>query len=232
MVLAAGLGKRMRPITDTLPKPLVRVCGKALVDHALDALAGVGVARAVVNVHYLADQMEAHLASRTRPAIVVSDERSVLLDSGGGVVRALPLLGPDPFFLLNADTFWIEGYRANLAALAAQWDGAAMDGLLLVAGMANCVGYDGVGDFTMDAVGRLTRRAERRVAPFVYAGAAILSPAAFADAPQGPFSLNRVFDRMLEQGRLFGLRLEGLWLHVGTPEAIREAEEAVARSAA
>ncbi|GIL01767.1 MAG: mannose-1-phosphate guanylyltransferase [Alphaproteobacteria bacterium] len=232
MVLAAGLGTRMRPITERLPKALVRVCGKALIDHALDALAAVGTGTAVVNVHHLADQVEAHLAARPAPRIIISDERARLLESGGGIARALPALGARPFYVLNADSFWIEGSRANLGRLVRQWDGGVMDGLLLVAGVTNAIGYAGDGDFTMDAVGRLVRRGERRVAPFAYAGAAILHPRLFASAPDGPFSLNLLFDQALERGRLFGLRLDGLWLHVGTPEAIREAEEAIARSAA
>ena len=232
IVLAAGLGKRMLPITEQTPKPLVRVCGRALLDHALDALARAGVEKAVVNVHHLADQVEAHLRDRTSPLIVISDERDRLLESGGGVAKALPHLGGAPFYVLNADSFWIEGFRPNLGNLAAHWNDEAMDVLLLVTGMANAIGYSGAGDFTMDSVGRLTRRDERRVAPFAYAGAAILHPRIFADCPDGPFSLNAIFDRALERGRLFGLRLDGLWLHVGTPEAIHEAEEAIARSAA
>lgn len=232
MVLAAGLGTRMRPITERMPKALVRVCGKALVDHALDALDSVGIEKAVVNVHHLADQMEAHLAGRKRPQVVIQDERAGLLDSGGGIARALPELGDGPFFVLNADSFWVEGYGANLSSLSRQWDGTCMDGLLLLAGMTNSIGYGGAGDFTMDGVGRLQRRTERRVAPFAYAGAAILHPRLFSDIPDRPFSLNLLFDRALERERLFGLRLDGLWLHVGTPEAIIEAEQAVARSAA
>jgi MurNAc alpha-1-phosphate uridylyltransferase len=232
MVLAAGLGKRMLPITEKLPKPLVRVAGKTLVDHCLDALARAGVGHAVVNVHHHADLLEAHLRDRNEPRITISDEREQLLDSGGGVARALPYLGDRPFYVLNADSFWVEGYRQNLLSLAARWDPAMMDVLLLVCGMTNSVGFHGRGDFTMDAEGRLVRREERRVSPFVYAGAAILHPRVFADAPAGPFSLNAVFDRALEQGRLFGVRLEGLWLHVGTPDAIAEAEMAIARSAA
>lgn len=230
MVLAAGLGLRMRPLTETAPKPLVRVGGKALIDHALDALALAGVRKAVVNVHYRAGQMEKHLAARAAPAIEISDERAALLDSGGGIVKALPLIGEAPFFLLNADTFWVEGARPNLMRLAEFYDAKRMDILLLVAGVANAVGYEGKGDFSMDAEGALVRRAEGHVAPFAYAGAAILDPAIFADAPAGAFSLNRNFDAAAGRGRLFGLRLEGLWLHVGTPAALRAAEAAIARS--
>jgi MurNAc alpha-1-phosphate uridylyltransferase len=232
MVLAAGLGKRMLPITEKMPKPLVRVHGKALIDHALDALAAAGVGRAVVNVHHLADQLESHLSGRTAPLIVVSDERDRLLESGGGVAKALPLIGSEPFFILNSDTFWVEGYRPNLLHLAEQWDPARMDMLLLVASTPMAVGYGGAGDFTMDAEGRLSRRKERQVAPFAYAGAAIASPGIFTDLPDGAFSLNVLFDRAIEAGRLFGIRLDGLWLHVGTPDSIAQAEEAIAHSTA
>jgi MurNAc alpha-1-phosphate uridylyltransferase len=232
MVLAAGLGKRMRPITERMPKPLVRVHGKTLIDHALDALAAAGVARAVVNVHHLADQLEGHLASRAMPRIIISDERTALLESGGGVAKALPQIGSEPFYILNSDTFWVEGYRPNLVHLAEAWDRDRMDMLLLLASTTAAVGYAGAGDFTMDTEGRLSRRKERQVAPFAYAGAAIASPAIFTDLPEGPFSLNLLFDRAIEAGRLFGIRLDGLWLHVGTPDSIAEAEEAIARSSA
>jgi MurNAc alpha-1-phosphate uridylyltransferase len=230
MVLAAGLGTRMRPITERIPKPLVRVAGKTLIDHILDPLAGIGVDLAVVNVHHLADQLVAHLAGRRHPRIVVSDERDLLLDSGGGVRKALPHLGSAPFFVLNADSFWIDGPRSNLARLAEQFDPARHDVLLLVAPTAASTGYDGIGDFQMDAEGRLRRRVEREVAPFVYAGVAILKPELFADTPDGPFSLNLIFNRAAAAGRLHGLRLDGLWLHVGTPEAIGLAETRIAAS--
>ncbi len=232
MVLAAGLGKRMRPLTDTLPKPLVQVAGKALIDHVLDKLADAGVAQAVVNVHHRADQIEAHLKSRTRPRIVISDERGELLDTGGGIVKALPHLGSGPFFHMNSDTLWLEGVTPNLSRLAEQFDVSSMDILLLLASTATSIGYEGRGDFNMAPDGRLSRRAERQVAPFVYAGAAVLSPAIFADAPKGAFSLNRLFDRAAEAGRLYGLRLDGTWMHVGTPAAIQAAEAAILESVA
>lgn len=232
IVLAAGLGKRMLPLTQHTPKPLLRVHGKPLIDHALGALARAGVEKVVVNVHHLADQIESHLSKRQTPSIVISDERAELLDSGGGVARGLQELGNEPFYVLNADSFWVEGYRPNLDQMARQWNHDQMDVLMLVSGMANSVGYQGLGDFTMDPAGRLARRGERHTAPFVYAGAAIMHPALFEKAPSGPFSLNLLFDRALEQERLFGVRLDGLWLHVGTPDAIREAEEAIAKSAA
>jgi MurNAc alpha-1-phosphate uridylyltransferase len=232
MVLAAGLGKRMRPLTDALPKPLIPVAGQALIDHVLDKLADAGVTQAVVNVHHRADQIEAHVKGRTRPRIVISDERGELLDTGGGVVKALPHLGAAPFFHMNSDTLWIEGVAPNLSRLAAQFDVARMDILLLLASTATSIGYDGRGDFNMAPDGRLSRRPERQVAPFVYAGAAILNPAIFADAPAGKFSLNRMFDRAAEAGRLYGLRLDGTWMHVGTPEAIKAAEAAILESVA
>jgi MurNAc alpha-1-phosphate uridylyltransferase len=237
MVLAAGMGVRMRPLTDRMPKPLVAVAGKPLLDHVLDRLAEAGVDTAVVNVHYLADQIERHAAERAAagrksPRIVISDERGELLDTGGGVVKALPLLGDAPFFHLNADTIWIDGVKPNLLLLSEMFDPARMDALLLLAATSGSVGYGGRGDFTMAPDGRLTRRGERDVAPFVYAGVAILHPAMFSTAPPGAFSLNLLFDRAIGAGRLYGLRLEGVWMHVGTPEAIAAAEEAILASVA
>jgi MurNAc alpha-1-phosphate uridylyltransferase len=232
MVLAAGLGTRMRPFNGRIPKPLVAVGGKALIDYALDRLAEEGVERAVVNVHHLADQIERHLAHRQRPKIVISDERDELLGTGGGVAKALPELGDGPFFHVNSDTIWIDGVQPNLRRLAAGFDPVRMDALLLLATTAASIGYSGRGDFLMAPDGRLTRRGEREVAPFVYAGAAILTPAFFAGAPAGAFSMSPLFDRAVEAGRLCGLRLEGLWMHVGTPEAIKAAEAAILASAA
>ncbi|QRG09124.1 nucleotidyltransferase family protein [Xanthobacter dioxanivorans] len=231
MVLAAGLGTRMRPLTDTRPKPLVEVYGRALVDHVLDRVADAGIPEAVVNLHHHADMLEAHLkARRGPPRIVLSDERDVLLETGGGVRKALPLLGPEPFLAINSDTIWIEGMRPNLVRLIDHFDPERMDALLLVASAAHSIGYDGMGDFQMDPLGRLSRRGERLVAPFVFAGASILKPGLFADTPEGAFSLNRVFDRAAAAGRLFGLRLDGIWMHVGTPDAIALAEDAIHRS--
>jgi MurNAc alpha-1-phosphate uridylyltransferase len=230
MVLAAGLGKRMRPVTDTLPKPLVNVGGRALLDHALDRVAETGIETAVVNVHYLADLVEAHVRERRRPRIVVSDERGALLETGGGIRKALPLLGGGPFLLLNSDSLWIDGGTPNLARLGAAWDVARMDILLLVAEVAKSVGYQGRGDFSRDADGRLQRRGERASAPLVYAGVAILKPQLFDDTPDGAFSLNLLFDRAIVAGRLYGMPLDGQWLHVGTPDAIAAAEERLAAS--
>jgi MurNAc alpha-1-phosphate uridylyltransferase len=228
MVLAAGLGKRMRPVTDTIPKPLVKVGGRALIDHALDRLSRAGVETAVVNVHYLADLIQAHLRRRRRPIVIISDERGELLETGGGVKRALPLLGQKPFFVLNSDSLWIEGRNSNLDRMREAWDPNRMDILLLVAASAESLGYEGAGDFIMNATGRLNRRGDKDTAPFVYAGVAILKPHLFYDTPSGAFSLNLLFDRAILVGRLYGLALDGQWLHVGTPEAIAAAEERLA----
>jgi len=228
MVLAAGLGTRMRPYNGHLPKPLVEIGGKSLIDYSLDRLANAGVERAVVNVHHLADVLEHHLAARRRPHIIISDERAALLGTGGGIANALPKLGGAPFFLVNSDTVWLDGVKPNLVRLAEAFDPATMDALLLLAPTAGSVGYSGRGDYAMLADGRLRRRGENEVVPFVYAGAAILSPSLFADAPSGVFSLTTLFDRAGAEGRLLGLRLEGVWMHVGTPEAVAAAEAALA----
>jgi MurNAc alpha-1-phosphate uridylyltransferase len=232
MVLAAGLGTRMRPFNGHVPKPLVQVGGKPLVDYVLDRLADAGVERAVINVHHLADQIERHVAQRQRPEIVISDERSELLGTGGGVVKALPELGDGPFFHVNSDTIWIDGVTPNLRRLAAAFDPARMDALLLLATSISSIGYTGRGDFAMGPEGRLRRRGERDVVPFVYSGAAILTPAFFEGVGPGPSSMSPLFDRAIESERLYGLRLEGLWMHVGTPDAVKAAEDAIVASAA
>ncbi len=232
MVLAAGLGVRMRPLTDRMPKPLVRVAGRALLDHVLDKLGDAGVKETVVNVHYLPDQIIEHVADRAHPRVIISDERDIVLGTGGGLVKALPLLGTMPFFHVNADTMWIDGVRPNLARLAEAFDPARMDILLLMAPTTSSIGYSGRGDYAMLTDGALRKRRELQVVPFVYAGAAIMSPALFADAPKGEFSLTRMFDRANEQERLFGLRMDGVWMHVGTPDAVRSAEEALLESVA
>ena len=226
MVLAAGLGTRMRPLTDTLPKPLVKVAGKPLIDHVLDRLADVGVEKAVVNVHHFANQLIEHLGRRTQPRIAISDERGLLLGTGGVVKRALSDLGDRPFFHVNSDTIWVDRTKPNLARLADAFDPETMDTLLLLAPAKGSVGYTGRGDFAMAPDGRLTRRGGRETVPFVYAGAAILRPDLFIDAPEGEFPLTDMFDRAAKKGRLFGLPLDGLWMHVGTPAAVDEAEAA------
>lgn len=230
MVFAAGLGTRMRPITDMTPKPLVQVAGRALIDHALDRLADAGVERAVVNVHWLADQIERHVKTRSAPRIIVSDEREKLLDQGGGVAKALPHLGSGPFYICNTDAIWLEGPRSNLRRLAQAWDPETMDALLLVAATATSVGVDWPGDFDMQADGRLTKRQERMVAPFVYSGFGIIKPDAFAADTRAVFPLGPILFEAAARGRLYGLRLEGVWLHVGTPDAIEDAERTFQRS--
>lgn len=229
MVMAAGLGKRMRPLTATQPKPMVRVAGKPLIDHALDRLADAGVARAVVNVHYLADALEAHLASRGAPGVVISDERAELLETGGGMVKALPHL-PDPFFCLNADNIWLDGPNSAFHDLSRRWNPAEMDALLLVVPHPRALNFRGEGDFTMDPLGRLTRRRPGRVAPYIYTGIQLVSHRLLRDAPDGKFSTNILWDRASGEGRLFGAAFTGLWFEVGTPQAIAPTEE-VLRSA-
>ena len=232
MVLAAGLGLRMRPLTERMPKPLVEVAGRPLLDHVLDKLKDAGASEAVVNVHYLPHQIIDHVAGRTKPRVIISDERDHVLGTGAGVVKALPLLGAAPFFLVNADTLWIDGVRSNLARLAEAFDPARMDILLLMAPTASSIGYEGNGDYAMLPDGALRKRKEHQVVPFVYAGAAIMSPSIFAGAPSGEFSLTKMFDAANEQERLFGLRLDGMWMHVGTPDAVVAAEEAFLESVA
>ncbi|RUM98623.1 nucleotidyltransferase family protein [Pseudaminobacter arsenicus] len=227
MVLAAGLGKRMRPITDTMPKPLVRVAGKTLLDWGLDSLAVAGVTKAVVNVHYFPEQIVAHLASRRKPETVISDESEGLLDSAGGIVKALPMLGQKPFYIINADTFWIDAGTPNLKRLALAWDETRMDVLLMLADPASATGHSGTTDFLLKADGTLAR-ALGDPAGLIYAGAAILHPRIFAEATAMPHSLNLYFDRAIAAGRLHGMAMEGRWITVGTPDALAPAEAAVA----
>lgn len=229
MVLAAGLGKRMRPITDTIPKPLVRVAGKTLLDWGLDTLAASGVGRAVVNVHYFPEQIVDHVAARKSPRVVISDESAELLDSAGGIVNALPKLGSNPFYILNADTFWIDAATPNLDRLALAWRPGAADILLMLADLDSATGHSGSTDFLMDKDGRLAR-SRGDPAGLIYAGAAIVDPTIFASASPGPHSLNAYFDRAIASGRLFGLQMQGHWITVGTPDAIPLAEAAVAEA--
>jgi N-acetyl-alpha-D-muramate 1-phosphate uridylyltransferase len=225
IVLAAGLGKRMRPLTATRPKPLVRIGGKALIDYSLDNLRRSGVGRAVVNVHYLAGQVEAHLR-RAGSGIetAVSDEREALLETGGGIAKALPLIGADPFFALNSDNLWVDGPVDTLRLMAQRWDPAAMDALLLVVPLAKAHGYDGKGDFRMAADGRLARRAGPRLGPYVFSGVQLLKASLFDDVPAGAFSMNLIYDRLLAEGRLYGIAHQGQWFHVGTPQSVRDTE--------
>lgn len=230
-VLAAGLGTRMRPFTDRLPKPLVPLAGRTLIDHVLDRIADVGINEAVVNVHYMADLIEAHVRSRAgqgrAPRIRISDERLELLDTGGGVAKALPMLGDGPFLVHNSDTIWLECREPNLARLCAAFDSTRMDALLLLAVRETSLGYSGQGDFSLAADGRLVRATKGEMVPYVFAGASMAVPRLMRDCPHGPFSLNRVWDRALAEGRLFGLLLDGVWMHVGDPAALREAERRI-----
>ena len=225
MVLAGGLGLRMRPLTLDRPKPLVPLAGRPMLDHVLDRLGAAGIDTVVVNVHYLADQIEKHVKGRTSPKVIISDERAQLLDTGGGVAKALAKLGPEPFFICNADSVSLPASTASLTRMMAAFDPERMDCLMLLATAANSVGYDGIGDFFLTPDGILRRRGEREIAPFAFTGTSLAHPRLFRDAPKGPFSLNRLWDRAMDEGRLHGLRQDGLWMHVGTPEALAEAEQ-------
>lgn len=228
MVMAAGLGKRMRPLTASQPKPLVRVAGKPLIDHALDRLAEAGVAKAVVNMHYLADALEAHLKERKAPAVTLSDEREELLETGGGMIKAKSHL-PDPFFCLNADNIWLDGPRNAFHDLSRVWNPEAMDALLLVVPHSRAANFTGPGDFHMDSLGRLRRRQSGRIAPFIYTGIQLVSHRLLREAPEGKFSTNVLWTRAMEEGRLYGTSFTGEWFEVGTPEAIKPTELALGR---
>ncbi|WP_198374764.1 nucleotidyltransferase family protein [Neoroseomonas rubea] len=224
MVLAAGLGTRMRPLTDDRPKPLLELDGRSLLDHALDRLAAAGVADAVVNAHWRGAQIEAAMAGRDHPRIHLQSEET-LLETGGGVARALPALGGAPFAVVNGDAFWLDGPTPALARLAAAFDAAEMDALLLMVRTTQVEGVVGKGDFLLDPVGRMRRPKEREIAPYLYAGVQILNPALFEGAPSGAFSLNRLYDRAIAAGRLYGVVHDGVWFHLSTPEDLRNAED-------
>lgn len=226
MVFAAGLGTRMRPLTDRTPKPLVSIAGRTLIDRALDDFAQAGVATAIVNVHHLADQIETHLADRARPRIVISDERARLLDQGGGVKKVLPLIGDKPFFICNTDAFWVGAAQSNILALAEAWDAEKMDVALLLAPTLGSVGVDWDGDFDLDSESRIMRRDGPK--PYVYAGVGLMKPQLFANAADDVFKLAPFFFNAAQEGRLYGVVSSGLWLHVGTIAAIAEAEMAIA----
>jgi MurNAc alpha-1-phosphate uridylyltransferase len=228
MVMAAGLGTRMRPLTNDRPKPLVEVAGKTLIDHALDRLVAAGVTMAVINAHYKSDMLKAHLARRKDIEIRISEESDELLGTGGGILKALANFAGEPFFVLNSDSVWVEGMGQALERMIDRWDPAEMDALLLMASMVTAIGFEGTGDFQMDAEGRLARVPPRRVSPFAYPGVQIVHPRIFDDAPGASFSMNFLWDVAIERGRLYGVRLDGLWMHVGTPDAVREAEELLA----
>ncbi|WP_260599438.1 nucleotidyltransferase family protein [Sphingomonas endolithica] len=230
MVMAAGLGKRMRPLTATRPKPLVEVAGRPLIDHVFDRLRSAGVKRAVVNVHYMADALEAHLAARVKGIdLVVSDERRALMETGGGIVQARDLIGGAPFLVINSDNLWIDGPTDAIRALAARWDDATMDALLLLVPLAQAHCHAGQGDFRIDPNGRIVgRRVPGKPAPFVYTGVQILSPRVIADWPEGPFSTMLFWERAIAAGRAYGLVHQGLWFDVGTPGAIPQVEAMLA----
>ncbi len=225
MVMAAGLGKRMRPLTESVPKPLVRLCDRPLIDYAIDRLIEADIATIIVNVHYLADAVEQHLADRDDIEIIISDERDHLLDTGGGAARVIGDLGPGPFFVVNSDSVWLEGIGASLTRMRERWNDEEMDCLMLLASTVTSVGYEGRGDFHMDVSGRLLRRPESEVAPFVNTGAYLIHPRVFTELPDGAFSMNVLWDRAIEAERLFGIRHDGVWMHVGTPEALKQAEQ-------
>lgn len=228
MILAAGLGTRMRPLTNTVPKPLVKVLGKPLIDHVIDRLAGAGIERIVVNVHHHAGLLKEHLAKRKDVEILISDESERVLGSGGGIFKALPLFDGAPFFVHNADSIWVEGYGSALSRMMTRWNPERMDALLLVASLVNAIGYEGPGDFLMDADGQLSRVPEQRLSPFAFPGVQIIHPRFFDGCHAGDFSINPLWDRAIAQGRLFGIRLDGVWMHVGTPDALRQTEDHLA----
>ena len=229
MVMAAGLGKRMRPLTATRPKPLVEVAGKPLIDHVLDRLRAAGVRRVVVNVHYLADSVEAHLAQRAGGLeVAISDERGLLLETGGGLVKAAPMIGSDPFLVVNSDNFWVDGPSDALRLLASDWDDSKMDALLLLVPLARAGNHRGSGDFHLDRAGRVRRRGRSKVAPYVFTGIQMVSKRLLRDAPDGPFSTNILWDRAIAEGRCFGSVHHGLWFDVGTPASIPATEKALA----
>ena len=228
MIMAAGLGKRMRPLTATRPKPLIEVGGKALLDHVLEKLSAAGVRKVVVNVHYLAEALEAHLMSRAHGLeVVISDERALLMETGGGLVKAAALIDCDPFLALNSDNLWIDGPADTLRLLASQWDDERMDALLLLVPLARALNHKGMGDFHMDRTGRLRRRERSHVAPFVFTGIQMVSKRLLREAPDGPFSTNLLWDRAMEEGRCFGAVHHGLWFDVGTPQSIQLTETAL-----
>jgi MurNAc alpha-1-phosphate uridylyltransferase len=228
MILAAGLGTRMRPLTDDRPKPLVQVAGRALIDHAIDRLVAAGITLIVVNVHYQADMLKAHLAKRKDVEIRIADETDSILGTGGGIARALPHFEGEPFFVHNSDTIWAEGFGRALERMKARWNPDEMDVLLLMASLVTAMGYEGRGDFTMSPDGRLGRVPEGRLSPFAYPGVYIVHPRLFDGAPKGTFPMMVLWEKAIAQRRLYGIRLDGVWMHVGTPEAVKEAEAYIA----
>ena len=223
MIMAAGHGTRMRPLTNDIPKALVKVNGKAMVDHAIDRVKDAGISRIVINIHAHADKMRAHLEARNDDSIIISDETDALLETGGGIKKALPLLGDKPILTHNCDSIWVEGMGATLPRLIDAFDAAEMDAMLVLAVTASIVGDVGRGDFTMEADGRIEWREPRSVAPFMYTGVQIIKPQLFADIDEQAFSTTKVWRTLTEQGRAYGLRHDGIWMHVGTPQALDDA---------
>lgn len=224
MVLAAGLGQRLRPITNNLPKPLIKIANCTLLDHTLDHLVAAGVECAVVNIHYLADQIKQHLTSRNDLEIIISSEESNLLETGGGVKKALEIFSNEPFYISNADVFWLDGPTKALGRVIEQWDDSKMDALLMLHSTVEAYGYSGNGDFEVDANGKLSRRLEREITPYLFTGLQIIHPRIFKGTPEGKFSLNVIYDRAIEVGRLYGVVHDGEWFHIGTPDGLAEAE--------
>jgi MurNAc alpha-1-phosphate uridylyltransferase len=224
MVMAAGKGTRMAPLTDRLPKPLVPFMGDALIDHVLDRLEDAGIEEVIVNIHHFADMLQAHLARREYPRIVISDEREQLLDTGGGARKAMHLLGNEPIITFNSDSVWVEGWGSNLRRLIDTFDPERMDALLMIADACRTIGYVGRGDFHMDPLGRLLRRGPAETVPYMFAGVQIIKPHLFAEGPEGAFSTNLIWDRLIERDRLYGLRMSGVWMHVGTQEDLAASE--------
>ena len=228
MIMAAGFGTRMRPLTNKIPKPLVKVQGRALIDHVMDRLVEAGVKTIVVNIHYMGDQIKAHVEKRKDVEIVISDETDTILDSGGGIFKALPHFKGEPFYHANADTVWVEGASHALPRLRAAWDPYNMDALMLLASTVTTVCYEGRGDFMMDSEGRLSRVPEGRISPFVWMSMEILHPRLFDGMQPGKFSINPLWDKAIAKGRLYGQRLDGVWMHIDRPEAVTQSEEYLA----
>lgn len=223
MILAAGLGERMRPLTDNTPKPLLKLQGHSLIDYALDRLTDAGVETVVVNSFYLADQIDQHLRKRAVPETLISREET-RLETGGGVLNALPLLGDEPFFVINGDAFWLNGPSDALHRMQTLWNDAAMDALLMMHPTVDAYGYEGLGDFLVEPDGQLSRRPELEVCPYMFAGVQILHPRLFKSVPAGIFSLNRLYDCAIEAEKLYGMVHDGEWFHIGTPEGLAETE--------
>ena len=224
MILAAGFGKRMRPITDKTPKPMLEVGGRTLLDHSIDHLAANGIEKVVINVHHLSTLIKQHIKRRSDVEIVISDESDKIMETGGGIAKALPLLGDDPFFVINGDVLWLDGPTSALHRLAHTWNQSSMDALLLLHSTVEAYGYDGMGDFFVDPIGTLIRRPEREIAPYLFAGVQIIQAKSLSKAPAGPFSLNVIYDQAIEEQRLLGLVHDGDWFHIGTASGLSQAE--------